>query len=105
MTRGSAIGGGDNMIRAPYAPDAKHIRRDFNSASMQTGSNTSPGLFVSVVAGSHGGEMIPQYSLPRRPFLLQFVIDVMAVFFAFLFVAVTGLGLAFAAYALLFLSF
>ena len=28
-------------------------------ASMQTGSNTSPGLFVSEVAGSLGGEMTP----------------------------------------------
>lgn len=68
MTRGSIIWGKDELTRAP-APDAKHIRRDFNSAcgaahlpspttrlhgvrgkedhasaSAQPGSNTSPGL-------------------------------------------------------------
>ena len=44
MTRGSTIlWGKDELTRAP-APDAKHIRRDINSASAQPGSNTSPGL-------------------------------------------------------------
>jgi hypothetical protein len=44
MARGSTIiWGKDELTRAP-APDAEHIRRDFNSASAQPGSNTSPGL-------------------------------------------------------------
>jgi len=46
-----------------YAPYSVHTRRDINSASMQAGSNTSPGLFVSVVAGSHGGERPRNISL------------------------------------------
>lgn len=131
MTRGSTIiWGNDELTRAP-APDAKHIRRDINSAcsavlpaqatplrsmggktdcasirsSMQAGSNTSPGLFASAPARPRGEDMASQYSLPRRPFLLQFAIDVAAVMFAILLVAVTGFGLAFAVFCLLFMSF
>ena len=123
MTRGSTIiWGNDELTRAP-APDAKRIRRDTfqlgarsapltrshslgprnesASASMQTGIHTSPGLFASTVAVSRGEETT-SHSF-RRPFLLQFAIDVAAVLFAILLVAVTGFGLAFAVFAVLFL--
>lgn len=101
MTRGSTIiWGKDELTRAP-APDAKHIRRDFNSASKREGFHTSTNPFASVIAGSHGEER-PCNSFPDRPFLAQFAIDVMAVLFAFLFVAVTGIGFAFALFWFLF---
>jgi hypothetical protein len=102
MTRGSTIiWGKDELTRAP-APDAEHIRRDFNSASAQPGSNTSPGLCGKLRSQGLAAETMTLQSFPHRPFLVQFAIDVMAVLFAFLFVAVTGGGLAFALFVLLF---
>ncbi len=79
-----------------HEPDAEHIRRDFNSASKREGFHTSTHLFASVVAGSHGEEM----TLQTYPMVVA--IDVMAVLFAFLFVAVTGIGFAFALFWFLF---
>ena len=130
MTRGSTIiWGKDELTRAP-APDAEHIRRDFNSScgaahlpsrmtrlhgvrgkkdhapsSAQPGSNTSPGLCGKLRSQGLAAETMTLQSFPQRHFLVQCVIDVVAVLFAFLLVAVTGVGLAFAFYALLFLSF
>lgn len=101
MSRTASSGQQGIQPGSHYAPYSVHTRRDFKSASMQAGSNTSPGLLASVVAGSHGEER-PRNSLPHRPFLLQFAIDVAAVLFAFLFVAVTGFGLAFAVFWFLF---
>ena len=127
MTRGSTIiWGKDELTRAPYAPDAKRIRRDINStcgavlpaqatplrsmggktdcasirSSMQTGIHTSPGLFASMSRG----EETTSHSF-HRPFLLQFAIDVAAVLIAFTLILATGFGLGFAVFALLFLSF
>ena len=131
MTSGPVVMGFDQPARSHTAPDAKHIRRDSNStcraslpalvlrsrrlgarnddasirSSMQAGIHTSPGLFASVVARSHGEETTSQYSLPRRPFLLQFAIDVAAVLVAFTLILATGFGLGFSVFALLFLSF
>jgi hypothetical protein len=102
MTRGSTIiWGKDELTRAP-APDAEHIRRDFNSASAQPGSNTSPGLCGKLRSQGLAAETMTLQSFPQRPFLVQFAIDVLAVLFAFLFVAVTGIGLGFAVFWFLF---
>src|SRR5690348_4833440 len=125
MTRGSTIiWGKDELTRAP-APDAKHIRRDFNSAwcalpapltrshslgprnesasaSAQPGTNTSPGLCGKLRSQGLAAKTMTLQSFPQRPFLVQFAIDVLAVLFAFLFVAVTGIGLGFALFVLLF---
>lgn len=131
MTRGSTIlWGKDELTRAP-APDAKHIRRGINSASKREGFHTSTNPFASVSAmvtrrrktsqslSHRGAAHLPapttrlhgvrgdtdHASLPDRPLLVQFAIDVVAVLFAFLFVAVTGIGLGFAVFSILFLSF
>lgn len=69
------------------------------SASMQTGIHTSPGLFATALAGVRGEET------PQRSFITQFLIDVLAVLVAFTLIIATGLGLGFAVFALLFLSF
>lgn len=100
MTRGSIIWGKDELTRAP-APDAKHNRRDFNSASKREGFHTSTHPFASVSAMVTRRRKTSQ-SFPHRPFLVQFAIDVLAVLFAFLFVAVTGIGFAFALFWFLF---
>ncbi len=96
MTRGSIIiWGKDELTRAP-APDAEHIRRDFNSAC---GAVHLPSRLTRL-HGVRGKE--DHASFPDRPFLAQFAIDVMAVLFAVLFVAVTGCGLGFALFWFLF---
>jgi hypothetical protein len=58
----------------------------------------SPGRTLS-------GQENESASFPDRPFLVQFLIDVACVISAFLLVAVTGAGLAFAAFCLFFVSF
>jgi hypothetical protein len=97
MTRGSIIGGSDDITRASLASHAIQTRRD---PSFQLAGLAGP------VSRSHGTRRKKDHaSFPDRPFLVQFLIDVAAVLCAFLLVAVTGAGIAFAAFCLFFVSF
>lgn len=93
MTRGSTIiWGKDELTRAP-APDAKHIRRDINSASAQPGSNTPPGLCCTLRSQGLAAEtMTLQSFLTARAKLklakfTQAMLDVFAASFWLLYVA------------------
>ena len=113
MTRGSIIWGNDELTRAPYAPDAKHIRRDINypTAEFQVGQRegrlserSSAGRSWAARADWKHAVQGDQLSHSfRRPFLLQFAIDVAAVLVAFTLILATGFGLGFAVFAVLFL--
>lgn len=104
-----------------------------NSASLQSGINTSPGLITetwsqgltskktTLHSFSHRGAIVPPLALtsgprgapgdrdhasfPDRTEFVQTGLDILAVIYAILFVAVTGIGIAFALFAALFLSF
>lgn len=89
-TRESYTGAHVNSL-APYAPDAKHIRRD----SFQLAGLTPPGP----VTRSHGLAARNDHAS-----ITQSLIDAAAVVFAILFVSVTGIGLVFAVFCLLFVS-
>jgi hypothetical protein len=73
-------------------------RRDLIQLAGLVPPAQSPGRTLS-------GQENESASFPDRPFLVQFLIDVACVISAFLLVAVTGAGLAFAAFCLFFVSF
>ena len=80
-----------------------------NSASMQTGSNLSPGLFASVFAGSHGGEMNQNLFSSRAALKLaqfaQTVFDIAAGLYIASIILLLFASPFIAAFCLLFLSF
>src|SRR6185312_7992444 len=102
------------MMQQPTRSYAPVTRRDINSASMQAGSNTSPGLFVSVVAGSCGEETTPfSFHASGASFkhgnVVQSLIDIGALLFGSFYVllwimVILGL-IPFALFCLLLVSF
>ncbi len=121
MTRGSTIiWGKDELTRAP-APDAKHIRRDFNSASKREGFHTSTHLFASVSAmvtrrrktsqhfGVDDASLSASSASFKRSNVIQSLIDVGALLFGLFYVLLwimVILGLfPFTLFCLLFVSF
>jgi len=91
MSSRTALGASNMQPGSHYAPDAKHNRRD----SIQLAGRSS----LRPVTRSHGLAARNDHAS-----ITQSLIDAAAVVFAILFVSVTGIGLVFAVFCLLFVS-